>query len=137
MTFIAKDKNYQCRKSARPTKRSLAHQKSVNLQYITLGCLDDGTNKLSTNGLIQIMVKFQFFTLWYFWPFSDTGLKSVNLQYITLGCLDNGTNKLLTKRLMFQVLLFFHDFLQNFLQKSFQFIFYFFYKITKIRIKSL
>ena len=24
MTFIAKDKNYQCRKSARPTKRSLA-----------------------------------------------------------------------------------------------------------------
>ena len=26
MTFIAKDKNYQCRKSARPTKRSLAHQ---------------------------------------------------------------------------------------------------------------
>ena len=30
----------------------------------------------------------------------------------------------------------FHDFLQNSLQKSFQFIFLFFYKITKIEIKS-
>ena len=33
-------------------------------------------------------------------------------------------------------ILFFHDFLQNSLQKSFQFIFLFFYKITKIKIKS-
>ena len=31
---------------------------------------------------------------------------------------------------------FFHDFLQNSLQKSFQYIFLFFYKITKIKIKS-
>ena len=33
-------------------------------------------------------------------------------------------------------IIFFHDFLQNSLQKSFQFIFLFFYKITKIKIKS-
>ena len=63
-------------------------------------------------------------------------MKSVNLQYNTLGCLDNGTNKSSTKRLMFQVLFFFHDFLQNSLQKSFQFIFLFFYEITKMKIKS-
>ena len=37
---------------------------------------------------------------------------------------------------MFQVLFFFHIFLQNSLQKLFQFIFLFFYKITKIKIKS-
>ena len=63
-------------------------------------------------------------------------LKSVNLQYITLACLDDGTNKSSTKHLMFQVIFFFHDFLQNSLQKSFHFIFLFFYKITKIKIKS-
>ena len=40
------------------------------------------------------------------------------------------------KHLMFQVLFFFHNFLQNSLQKSFQFIFLFFYNITKIKIKS-
>ena len=43
-----------------------------------------------------------------------------------------GTNDSLTKRPMFQVLSFFH----NFLQKWFQFIFLFFYKFTKIRIKT-
>ena len=37
-----------------------------------------------------------------------------------------GTNDSSTKRLMFQVLLFFHNFLQNSLQISFQFIFLFF-----------
>ena len=63
--------------------------------------------------------------------------KSVNLQYNTLGCLDERTNESSTKRLMFKVLFFFHDFLQNSLQKSFQFIFLFFYKITKIQIKSV
>ena len=56
-------------------------------------------------------------------------LKFVNLQYITLGCLDIGTNESSTKCLMFQVLFFFHHFLQsslqNSLQKSFQFIFLF------------
>ena len=57
----------------------------------------------------------------YYW-----NMKSVNLQYNTLGCLDDGTNESSTKRLMFQVLFFFHDFLQNSLQKSFQFIFLFF-----------
>ena len=53
-------------------------------------------------------------------------LKSVNLQYNTLGRLDVGTNESSTKRLMFQELFFFHDFLQNSFQKSFQFIFFFF-----------
>jgi hypothetical protein len=46
------------------------------------------------------------------------GVKSVNLQYNMLGCLDDGTNESSTKRLMFQVSFFFHDFLQNSLQKS-------------------
>ena len=53
--------------------------------------------------------------------------KSVNLQYNTLGCLDDGTNELSTKYLIF--------FFSWFLAKSFQFIFLFFYKITKIKIK--
>ena len=47
-----------------------------------------------------------------------------------------GTNDSSTKCLMFQVLFFFHNFLQNSLQKSFQFIFLFFYKFTKTKIKS-
>ena len=63
-------------------------------------------------------------------------LKSVNLKYNTLGRLDDGTKELSTKCLMFQVLFFFLDFLQNSLQKPFQFIFLFFYKITKIKKKS-
>ena len=37
-----------------------------------------------------------------------------------LGRWADGTNESSTKRLMFQVLLFFHDFLQNSLQKYFQ-----------------
>ena len=53
-----------------------------------------------------------------------------------MGRVDDGTNESATKRLMFQVLLFFHDFLQNTLQKAFQFILLFFYKITKIKLKS-
>jgi hypothetical protein len=36
-------------------------QKSVNLQHITLGCLDDGTNELSTKSL-----KFQVIFFLYF-----------------------------------------------------------------------
>ena len=52
--------------------------------------------------------------LWY--------LKSVNIWYITLGHWDDGTNESSTKCVMFQVLFFFHDFLQNALQKAFQFI---------------
>ena len=63
--------------------------------------------------------------------------KSVNLQYNTLGCLDNGTSESWTKHLMFQVLFFFHDFLQNLLQKSFQSIYSFFYNLTKkLRVLS-
>ena len=62
--------------------------------------------------------------------------KSVNLQYNTLGCLDDGTNESSTKHLMFQVLLFFHDFLQNSLKKSSNLFSYFFHKVTKIKIKS-
>ena len=63
-------------------------------------------------------------------------MKSVNLQYDTLVRMDDGTNESSIKLLMFQVLIFFHDFLQNSLQKSFQFIFLFFYEITKAKIKS-
>ena len=62
--------------------------------------------------------------------------KSVNLQYNMMGRLDDGTNESLIKRLMFQVLFFFHDFLQNSLQRSFQFTSLFFYIIRKIKIKS-
>ena len=46
------------------------------------------------------------------------------------------TNDLSTKRLMFQVLFFFHDFLQNSLQKWFQCIFYFFLWIFTKKPKS-
>ena len=53
--------------------------------------------------------------------------KSDNLQYNTLVCWVAGTNDSSTKRLMFQVLFFSHNFLQNSLQKSFEFIFLFFY----------
>merc|ERR1712016_26656 len=61
--------------------------------------------------------------------------KSVNLQYNTLGRLDDGTNESSTKRLMFQLLFFFHDFLQNSLQKYFQSICLFLLKNTKIKGK--
>ena len=53
-------------------------------------------------------------------------LKSDNLQYNTLGRWIAGTNDSSTKRLMFQVLFFLHNFLQNSLQKLFQFNFLFF-----------
>jgi hypothetical protein len=48
-------------------------------------------------------------------------LKSVNLEYNKLVCLFVGTNDAATKRLMFQAF-FFHNFLQNVLEKLFQFI---------------
>ena len=64
-------------------------------------------------------------------------LKSDNLQYNTLGRWVTGTNDSSTKHLMFQVLFFFHNFLQNSLENSFQYIFLFFlYKFTKIKKKS-
>ena len=49
-----------------------------------------------------------------------------NLTIFNIICWVGGTNDSSTKRLMFQVLLFFHNFLQNSFQKSFQFIFLFF-----------
>ena len=55
-------------------------------------------------------------------------LKSYKLQYGMLGRWVDGTIVSLTNRLMFRVLLFFHNFLQNSLQKSFQVIFYNFTK---------
>ena len=42
-----------------------------------------------------------------------------------------GTNDSSTKHLMFQVIFLFHNFLQKFLQKPFQFIYDVFYKFTK------
>ena len=59
--------------------------------------------------------------------------KSDNLQYNTLGCWD--------ERLIDQVsdvpsIIFFHNFLQNSLQKSFQFIFLLFHNFTKNKVKS-
>ena len=39
-------------------------QKSVNLQYITLGCLDDGTNESSTKSLI-FQALFSFYTFYW------------------------------------------------------------------------
>ena len=53
-------------------------------------------------------------------------LKSVNLRYIKLGRWADGTNESSTKRLMFQVLFLFHNFLQSSLQKLFKIIFIFF-----------
>ena len=53
-----------------------------------------------------------------------------------LGRWDDGTNESLTKRLMLQVLSFFHNLLQNTLQKAFQFILLFFKKDTKIKVKN-
>ena len=48
--------------------------------------------------------------------------KSDNRQYNTLICWFTGTNYLSTKGLMFQVLFFIHNFMQNSLQKLFQFM---------------
>ena len=66
---------------------------------------------------------------------SSSEIRQSTIYYA--GLLGRWDNELSTKSLMFQVLFFFHDFLQNSLLKSFQFIFLsFFYKITKIKIKS-
>ena len=58
---------------------------------------------------------------------TKVNLKSDNLQYNTLVRWVAGTNDSLTKCLMFQVLFFCNNFLQNSLQKWFQFIFLFFH----------
>ena len=63
-------------------------------------------------------------------------LKSVNLQYNTPVCLDDGTNESSTKRLMFQVLFFFIKSCKILCKDPFNLFSYFFYKITKMKIKS-
>ena len=60
-------------------------------------------------------------------------LKSVNLQYNTLVRWADGTNDLSTKRLMFQVLFFFIKSCKILCKNLF---ILFFYKITKMKIKS-
>ena len=67
---------------------------------------------------------------------SAVDLKSDKLQYNTLGSWVDRMIVSLTKRLMFQVLYFFYNFLQNYLQKSFQFIILFFHNFTKMKITS-
>ena len=51
-------------------------------------------------------------------------MKSYNLQYDALVRWFAGTNVSWTKGPMFQVLFFFHNFMQNYLQKLFQFLFF-------------
>ena len=53
-----------------------------------------------------------------------------------LGRWDDGTNESLTKRLMLQVLSFFHNLLQNTLQKAFQFILLFSFIKLQNKIKQ-
>ena len=93
-------------------------------------------------------MRYHFF-LHYGWVFQNLGkeavrtfmhltvilrtlIKSGNLQYNTLVCWFAGTNDSATKSLTLQVLLFFHNFLQN----CFILFFYSFYEFTKIKIKS-
>ena len=65
-----------------------------------------------------------------------TGLKSDNLQYNTLVRWADGTNDSSTKRLMFQVLFFFIKSCKILCKNPFNLFFLFFYKITKMKIKS-
>ena len=65
--------------------------------------------------------------------------KSVNLEYNTLVRWADGTNVSSTKRLMFQVLFFFIKSCKIFCKIAFNlfiYLFVFFYKITKMKIKS-
>ena len=63
-------------------------------------------------------------------------LKSVNLQYNMLVGQADLANDLSTMCLMFQLLFLFRKSLHSSLQKHFQSIFLFLYKITKMKIKS-
>ena len=76
----------------------------------------------------------------FLWPasvvFYGQELKSVNLQYNTLDRLDDETNESLTKRLMFQVLFFFMISYKFLCKNPFNLFSCFFYKITKMKIKS-
>ena len=62
--------------------------------------------------------------------------KSDNLQYNTPACWVDGTNDSSTKGLMFQVLFFFMISCKILCKNPFNLFSYFFYKITKIKIKS-
>ena len=47
-----------------PLSNKMSHNKSVNLQHITLGCLDDGTNESSTKSVIfQVLFFYTFYRL--------------------------------------------------------------------------
>ena len=67
------------------------HQKSVNLQYITLGCLDDGTNESLTKSLMFQVCIFFFYTFYrlkalktlYF--YCCNFIKKIYLEHQTLG----------------------------------------------------
>ena len=61
---------------------------------------------------------------------------SVNLQYKMLVRLVNGTNDSSTKRLMFQALIFVIKSCKKFCKNPFNLLYTFFYKITKMKIKS-
>ena len=61
-------------------------------------------------------------------------IKSNNLQCNTLGLWLDGTND--SSIHIPNIFIFFHNFLQNSLQKLFQFIFHFFCNLTKITIKN-
>ena len=89
------------------------HFKGLEEKLCLNGLSGNGTTSistLSTNGTGKIDVTRRY-------------LKSVNLQYNTLVRWDDGTKDSSNKHLMFQVLIFFHNFLQNPFQKLFQFIF--------------
>ena len=61
---------------------------------------------------------------------------SVNLQYNVLGCLDDATNESSTKRLIFQLLFLFMISCKILCKNPFNlFSYFFFYKITKIKLK--
>ena len=59
-----------------------------------------------------------------------------NLTIFNIICWVDGTIVGSPKCLMFQVLFFFHDFLQNYFQKSFQFIYFYFCITLQKKIKS-
>ena len=64
------------------------------------------------------------------------GLKIRQFTIHYAGLLGRWDKRILDQMFDVPSIIFFHNFLQNSLQKSFQFIFLFFYKITKIKIKS-
>ena len=79
-------------------------------------CGQYATRPRKVNLLKEFLFETFFFQLWL--------QKSDNLQHNTLVCWFAGTNDWSSKCPMFQVcIIFFHNFLQNSLQDSFQFVF--------------